>query len=243
MFDQLRDIVTHTNALGFIDLVKVTGTDKETTLDAMASDRTVVVNATFHNPISNFKGTFGMPNLSKLSVILGIPEYKEKASIDIITSKRNNEDVPTSIHFENASKDFKNDYRFMSSDIVASQLSTVKFRGANWNVTVIPSDSAIQRFKYQAQANSEETTFVAKVENSNLKFVFGDHSTHAGDFVFHTGVTGSLSKEWSWPISQVLAILNLNGNKVLKISDDGAAMITVDSGLAEYNYILPACMK
>jgi len=29
----------------------------------------------------------------------------------------------------------------------------------------------------------------------------------------------------------------------VRISDDGAAMITVNSGIAEYNYILPAQSK
>jgi hypothetical protein len=37
--------------------------------------------------------------------------------------------------------------------------------------------------------------------------------------------------------------LSLAGDKTFKISDDGAAMITVDSGIAEYNYILPAMQK
>ena len=37
--------------------------------------------------------------------------------------------------------------------------------------------------------------------------------------------------------------MNLAGDKVVRISDDGAAMITVDSGLAVYNYILPAQSK
>jgi hypothetical protein len=37
--------------------------------------------------------------------------------------------------------------------------------------------------------------------------------------------------------------MDLQGDKVIKISDDGAAMITVDSGLAVYNYILPAQSK
>jgi len=243
MFDFLKDIVTHTNALGFVDLVKITGDDKETTLKAMATDRSVVVEAQFKAPIKDFKGTFGMPNLSKLAVILGIPEYKEKASIKVVTQKRNDVEVPVSVHFENEAKDFKNDYRFMSAEVVESQLSTVKFRGAKWHVTVVPSVAAIQRFKYQAQANSEETTFVAKTDGTDLKFYFGDHSTHAGNFVFQAGVTGTLSKEWAWPVNQVLAILSLDGDKVMKFSDEGAAMITVDSGLAEYNYILPAQQK
>ena len=243
MYDVLKDIVTHTNALGFVELVKVTSDTKETQLDAMASDRSVVVDAKFKAPIKTFEGTFGMPNLTKLNVILNIPEYKDRAKITVVTQKKNEVEVPVSVHFENAAGDFKNDYRFMSAEIVATQLSTVKFRGAKWHLSVVPTAAAIQRFKYQAQANSEETTFIAKTEGGDLKFFFGDHSTHAGNFVFQAGVTGTLSKEWSWPITQVVAILSLDGDKVMKFSEDGAAMITVDSGLAEYNYILPAQQK
>jgi hypothetical protein len=95
----------------------------------------------------------------------------------------------------------------------------------------------------QANANSEETTFVAKTEDTSLKFYFGDHSTHAGDFVFQHDVGGKLTKAWSWPISAVISILSLGGDKTFKISDQGAAMITVDSGIAEYQYILPAQQK
>jgi hypothetical protein len=61
--------------------------------------------------------------------------------------------------------------------------------------------------------------------------------------VFQAGVQGSLSKPWDWPVGAVMAILAQTGDKTLKISDEGAAMITVDSGIAEYNYILPAQKK
>jgi len=37
--------------------------------------------------------------------------------------------------------------------------------------------------------------------------------------------------------------LNLSGDKTFKMSDDGAMMITVDSGLAEYNYTILAQTK
>ena len=33
------------------------------------------------------------------------------------------------------------------------------------------------------------------------------------------------------------------GDKTFKIADEGAAMITVDSGLASYSYIIPAQTK
>ncbi len=34
MKDNLQDLISHTSQLGFIDLIKVTGTDKETALAA-----------------------------------------------------------------------------------------------------------------------------------------------------------------------------------------------------------------
>jgi len=56
-------------------------------------------------------------------------------------------------------------------------------------------------------------------------------------------VSGTLKRAWAWPIKTVISILDLTGDKTFKISDDGAAMITVNSGLATYNYILPAQSK
>jgi len=191
MRDHLLDLVEHTFDLGFIELVKVTGTDSETTIDGLAEDRSVVVSAKFKQPVSEFVGTFGMPNLSKLKILLGIPEYKENAQISVQRQDRNGEQIPTGLHFENAAGDFKNDYRFMTSEIIAEKLKTVKFKGANWNVDFEPTIAGIQRLKFQAQANGEETVMTAKTENGDLMLYFGDHSTHAGNFVFQPSVGGT----------------------------------------------------
>jgi len=131
----------------------------------------------------------------------------------------------------------------MSKEIVEEKLKSVKFKGVNWDITMAPNSASIARFKMQAQANSEETVFVAKTEGTDLKFFFGDASTHAGNFVFATDVQGALNTGWSWPVAQVLSILNLPGDITMKFSDAGAAMITVDSGMATYDYILPAQSK
>lgn len=244
MKDYLQDIVQHTHGLGIIDLVKITGTDADTTINSVAEDRSVIVEARFKSAHPDFVGTFGMPNLGKLNTILGIPEYKEDARLSINTQKDSTgADVPSGIHFENKSGDFKNDYRFMSEAVISDKLKTVKFKGVKWNVDVVPTAASIQRLKFQASANSEETTFVAKVEGGDLKFYFGDASSHAGNFTFQAGVTGTLNKSWAWPVGAVISILSLPGDKTFKIADEGAAMITVDSGLAEYSYIIPAQTK
>ena len=243
MKDQLLDIVQHTHGLGVIDLVKIVGTENETILEAIAENRSVILQAKFKGPIAEFVGTFGMPNLGKLNTVLNIPEYKENAVITVSTQDKNGETVPVGVHFENKSSDFKNDYRFMSAEIVNDKLKTVRMKQVAWNIDIVPSAASIQRLKFQASANSEENNFIAKTENSDLKFYFGDHSSHAGNFVFQSDVSGKLSKAWAWPVAVVISILSLPGDKTFKISDEGAAMITVDSGIAEYNYILPAQTK
>lgn len=243
MRDYLLDLVEHTYDLGCIDLVKITGSEKETVIDGIAEDKSVVVQGKFIAPVPEFIGTFGMPNLSKLKILLNLGEYRENADISVTKQDRNGAPTPVGLHFKNATGDFKNDYRFMTSEIIAEKLKTAKFRGANWNIEFEPTIAGIQRLKMQAQANAEETNFQAKTDKDTLKFSFGDHSTHAGEFVFHAGVTGSLKRAWAWPVKQVISILDLTGDKTVRISDDGAAMITVNSGIAEYNYILPAQSK
>ena len=54
MKDTLLDIIQHTSALGFIDLIKVTGTDTNTTINAIAEDKSVIISGTFKNPHADF---------------------------------------------------------------------------------------------------------------------------------------------------------------------------------------------
>ncbi len=240
MRDHLLDLVEHTLKLGVIDLVKITGDDKSTVINGIAEDRSVVVEGAFASPVADFIGNFGMPNLTKLNILLNLSEYQKDAKLSLT---RKDTGAPDGINFENATGDFKNNYRFMASEIVNEKLKTVKFKGVNWHIEFVPTVAAIQRLKMQAQANAEELNFTAKTNGGDLMFSFGDHSTHSGNFVFHPGVAGTLKRAWAWPIKTVISILDLTGDKTFRISDDGAAMITVDSGLAVYNYILPAQSK
>ena len=82
MIDILKDIVKHTHGLGFLDLVKITGDSKETAIDSMAEDRSVILQGSFHKPQAEMSGTFGMPQMGKLDIHLKCPEYKDKAKIN-----------------------------------------------------------------------------------------------------------------------------------------------------------------
>ena len=240
MRDYLLDLVEHTYDLGCIDLVKIVGDTSKSEIVGLAEDLSVVIRGNFHNPVADFVGTFGMPNLGKLKTLLNLQEYKEDAKLTI-TKRADGE--PDGITFENKIGDFKNNYRFMASGIVNEKLKTAKIRPVTWHIEFEPTNASIQRMKWQMSANAEEANFQAKTENGDLKFFFGDHSTHSGNFVFHPGVSGQLKRAWSWPAKQFVSIMDLTGDKKVRISDDGAAEITVDSGLAVYQYLLPAQSK
>jgi hypothetical protein len=242
MKDILQDIVAHTNKLGFLNIVKITGTEDKTLVDSMADDRSVIMYSETTNPYPDMVGTFGMPQLEKLRYLLDGKEYQEDAKIEVTMANRNGETIPVGLHFENKDGDFKNDYRFMNQDIINEKLKTVKFRGVKWDVEVEPTVAAIQRFQFQAGANTEHTTFLAKTDGDKLVFTFGDVSSHGGEFVFATGVTGKVNKTWTWPVSSILAILKIAdaNNAKMSFSNEGAMQITLDSGLAIYKYIIPA---
>jgi len=244
MRDYLLDIVQHTHGLGVIGTIKVTGTATGTSINAFdQATKTVVLNADFKAPVAEFVGVFGMPNLDRLNTILNIPEYKEDAKITVAKQKdTEGNDVPASINFENKTGDFKNSYRFMSTAVINDQLKNVKMKPVKWGVEIVPTVASIQKLKFQAMAHSDATTFSSKTENGELKFFFGDAASHAGSFTFAT-TSGSLSKQLNWPVNVVNSILSLPGDKEFKISDDGVAEITVDSGLAVYHYLLPAQTK
>jgi hypothetical protein len=241
MKSYLNDIIAHTSGLGFFDLVKVTGTEGETSINAIAQDKSVILSGKFKIPNSQFSGVFGMPNLAKLNTIVGFSEYDEDAKITV--TYRDTDKVADTIHFETKNGDFVNDYRLMSKELAEERVKSVTYKGTGWDVEFEPHQTNVQRLKKQAQANNEETTFTTKVENGDLKVFFGDPSTHSGNLVLQSGVTGSLTKTWAWPVKQVLSILALPGDKTYRINDKGATEILVDSGMATYSYLLPASVK
>lgn len=242
--DILQDLIDHTANLEGIDLIKITGSKEDTAINANAENRTVILNAKFKVPVLGFEGVFGMPNLSTLKTILGFSdEYDENAKITVLTQQRNNLDQPATIHFENKTGDFVNDYRLMDRVIVEEKVKDVLFKGATWNLDFQPNIAGIQRFKKQRTVHNEENVFSTTMSGNSLKINFGDVATHSGSFVFQSDLTGSLSRPIMWSVKQFISIMDFVGDKHIYISDQGVMRITVDSGIANYEYLLPAQSK
>lgn len=239
MRDQLLDIVKHTRGYGFIDEIKVIAEEDTTDIMGYVEGQSVMFKAEFHKVIPELKGAgvFGMPNLSKLSVIVNIPEYAQNAKIELMTHKDRG---ATGLHFENESGDFKNDYRFQGQALVDQRIKNFSMSNVDWDVEFTPTSRAVKKLKMQIAANSEAETFKVHVdEENNLVFSFGELETHAGNFVFEPNVKGSLKRTWAWPVDKFSKVFDLGGEQSIHISDRGLVEIRVNSGQATYHYYLP----
>ena len=242
--DVLLDVVKHTNGLGFIEAVKIEGTEETTDLSAMDVDRTVMMYGQLNQKVNDFKGICGAANLGFLNWLLTW-EYlnDDGASLKVVRNERNGFEQPEEIEFKGASGSPWY-YRFMSGALVEEQLKTVKFRGAEWNIEFQPSQKSIQLFNNAAQGIVQfEPYFSLTTKNNQLLMGFGTGgNSHRGHLVFADNVQGELSSTFHWPIVQVMAIFKLasTGNCKISIADIGALQITIDSGIGTYSYILPA---
>jgi hypothetical protein len=242
--DIVQDIVKHTAGLGFITSVKVTGTDESTTLDAMDADRTVILQAKLHNTVSEFNGEFGLGNLGFLAGVTGLGNYQtDDATVDVVARDRNGVSSPDHLMFKDADGN-TDQYRFMSKEIIEQTLQTVKFKGVEWDVTLEPTKAKVNELQQVAGIyGGIEPNFTVKTEGSDLIVTVGAaDGSFTGKRTFAQNVNGEITEGYAWPLAQVLAILKLgmSGTCVMQISKKGALMISVDSGIGKYDYILPA---
>lgn len=242
--DVVQDIVKHTAGLGFIQAVKVTGTEEETLLDAMDTDRTVIMKAKLHNTESDFQGEFGLGNLGFLSGVSGLPNYQaDDASVEVVSRERNGVTTPDRLLFKDIEGN-TDQYRFMSKEIIEQTLQTVKFKGADWDVTIAPTKQKVSELTQVASIyGGIEPNFSVKTVDGDLVITVGAaDGSFTGKRTFAKNVDGEINEGYSWPLSQVLAILKLgmSGECVMQFSSRGALQISVDSGIGKYDYILPA---
>ena len=247
MRDILKDIVKHTHSLGIIQAAKVTTDSEATTLDAMDDDRTVVLRAKLHDRVPEFEGKFGLGRLGVLNGYLGYESRNNEnevvgTHVEINRVERNGEEVPAEFNFTIPGI-LNSTYRVITAELVDAQIKTANFKGAKWDVEVMPTQQAIKDLQTVAGIlSSYDPLFTVRTVDGNLQFTIGDASTDKAEITFARNVEGELKSGWSFPLSTVLTILKLGdtSSMSIKISDQGAMAIHVDSGMGLYEYILPA---
>lgn len=242
--DILRDVIKYVHGVGVFPAVRVVQKTNGIELFSTNAEKTVVLNATSKLKFSDDEVEFGLGNLDLLNKILDCPEYEENVHINL---SRDSQNRLSNIEFENASGDFNNHYRLMSSQMLDSiDVKETRFQSAKWNVEFSPPVSSVQRFNLQAAMNTGESTFVIKTSNRNLEVSFGTPATHSGKFVFANNVSGKIVGDLPFSIPVFQKVLNLSTHAQtasLKLGERGIMCMTLDSGLVEYNYYIMGLSK
>jgi len=246
MREKLLDIIKHTGGLGFVEVVRVTGTDESTVFEATDNDRTIIIRAELKEVEPSLKGEFGMRNLNILQGLLNHAPYKaDGAKLDVKRELKDGAETPVELTFK--TEDGKNPafFRFMAANLVPPQ---PQLKHKSWDIDVTPTDSKILEFSNIASLYSSiENYFSVVTKDGDLEFHIGDEkgSNHSASLVFASGVEGEIKTTLYWPFQQVLNVLKIGkGEKPkLQIMNLGALQITLESEYANYSMILPARKK
>lgn len=238
------DVLDHTHGLGFIDMVKVVSDDKETRIEAMDENKTVVFYGKLKQPLDDLAGTVGLSRMAVLNGYLKFPSFTgDNSAVEIVTQSRGGEDVPAEIKFS-SDNGHSASYRFMHRDIAEEQIKVPPFKGASWDVVVTPTEANMKDLSYfNGVLGSFEPVFTAKTEDTNLNLYIGSGPTDRATVPFAKNVNGELKGDLSWPLIQTLAILKLAKKAedcTVSFSQKGALKIEMSTSIGEYEYILPA---
>ena len=242
--DTLKDVLKHTHSLGIFEMVKVKGTVEETGIETVDADKTVIFKGKTINPVPDFvDATVGLSRMSVLDGYLRFPGFDdENATVEVLTQDRNGAEVPVEVKFV-SDEGTDAHYRFMLADVVNQQLKDITFKGAEFDVNIVPSAKNLKELGYfNSVLGAFESTFSPRTEDGKLYFYIGDAGADRTKVLIADGVDGTMTHEFHWPLDVALKILRLgdNANIVMSFNAKGSLQIKVNSGIGEYTYLLPA---
>ena len=242
--DILKDVLKHTHSLGIFEQVKLTGTVEATTVETVDADKSVIFKGVTNEPVPDLvDATVGLSRMGVLQGYLQYPGFDADGStVKVVTQERNEVTVPVEVAFTSTDGNDAN-YRFMLADVINQQLKPFNFKGAEFDINIVPTDKNLKDLTYfNSVLGSFEANFSPKTNGTDLYFHIGDGVSDRTKILISNDIDGSITGDWRWPLDIVLKILRLGdtGNCVLSINDQGLLQIIVDSGIAKYTYLLPA---
>ena len=242
--DILKDVLNHTHSLGIFEQVKLTGTVEATTVETVDADKSVIFKGVTNEPVPDLvDATVGLSRMGVLQGYLQYPGFDADGStVKVVTQERNEVTVPVEVAFTSTDGNDAN-YRFMLADVINQQLKPFNFKGAEFDINIVPTDKNLKDLTYfNSVLGSFEANFSPKTNGTDLYFHIGDGVSDRTKIHVSSTIEGSITSDLRWPLDIVLRILKLSdsGNVVMSISDEGLLQIIVDSGLGKYTYLLPS---
>lgn len=236
MMDVLGEIVRQTN--GLVDTLRITGSATETCISGCDADKITIVNAVLKEPVIDFVGDFGVPNLGLLRGLLDFAPYRaDGSSFSVKRRMRGDREIVEEFQFRDQ-RGIGADYRLMSPDGIGAKLqSTVA-----WDVNFEPEKEKIAQFNQLAGLYNEvEKTFGVKTEKGNLVFQLGNDnsSTHRAAIVVAEGMKGVVKNTSRWSIQKFQGVMKLVGARSSNISlSKGILGIATETTYGTYTYYL-----
>lgn len=210
MRDMLLTVIK--NVTGMVDVIKVTGTETETKLQAVDDSMNFFIEAILP-PIPEFQGEFGLTNLSLLRRLLEFSSYKtDDASFTVERFVDQNRDAPVQFSFKDASGVGGATFRLMNAKNVPDQ---AEIRNIPWDITFKPSKGKLSEFQELAGIYSEVDKFFSiKTEAGKLLLCVGDDtsSTHYASLVVHEDSKATVNSSAVYSTQQFLSVLKIVGN-------------------------------
>lgn len=249
--DTLTDILKHSNNEFFTN-IRIDGTeDGITFVSASDDDKTFIMNATLKNDQIEFDGaTAGMGSLAYLRGLMAWdPFHSTDGDLKVAYKDRGDDSqIPDSFLFSNVDSGAAASYRLMHES--AMKVPPVYKEGlSEWDIEIVPTREKINELSQLATLLIDvEKHFIVKVEDGDLTILIGEEgsASHKASLLFATGIEGTYSSIMKWGIPQTLNLLKLigaGGDSKLKINKKGVLCVTIDSGLADYNFYVVADTK
>ncbi len=245
MRELLLDVIRHVGSVVDFEYAKFTVTEEGTSFEAMDDDRTIILKGQAKQNVPELIGQFGMQRFPILQGFLNFANYRtDTATIKVKRKALEEGSAPEELVFADGNGQ-KSIYRFMSADLVPEQ---GRFVGTEWEVDIVPSRSKMQEFMQLAGIlSSYEKYFLVAVQQGSLRFFIGDEdaTTDRTSVTIKDDIEGELKGGMYWDSTMVSTILKLglDENLKLKLTNKGAMMISMETPLAEYDFILPTRYK
>lgn len=243
--ENLKDILEHTYALGFLDFVKLEGN----TVKALSEDKSVLLRGKLNEEMDELNGQkVGMANMRILDGLLKFPLFQDKdASVSIIpATTREGISYPRDVIFTSPTKHTAT-YTFMSAANADKKVKIPKLAEENYCIEFNITEQNVSDLKYFAgMLAGTNKIFKLSLYHGDVEFHLGDENTCQTIIPIASGVKGTLTADGMlFPLPQVLSILRLSNTDKCKIGIiDGIGMtITITSDYGVYSYNLQARKK
>ncbi|RFP17896.1 hypothetical protein D0T25_20630 [Duganella sp. BJB488] len=241
-----KDIVDHLLIIKGIEWVRIEGASKSCTLKTMDKKAGFVIDITMNEPIEKMNGTFGIHDIAHLNRILRAPGFDiPTASVQFIGSESGKEKWGGGfLHFDNGAGQTY-DKSIVGKYQADGQMNVPGLRQPfQFDTAFFPDEKGIELLKYWHKEMQEfdvkNVAFLNK--NGNVICRYGLSCGRQNyEFPFKRSAGATSQVIWEFPTEPILAILNLyptSKSVSISISDIGLMKIDVDSGLANYCYLI-----